>query len=314
MPDLIFLDLEWNTTFYRDKSSGERLSFHELIEVAAMRVDQTTGAMVDSFHSYVHPRVSRKIDSRTYRLLPYSREELTTLLAEAPTFLDMGPAFLHWCGPDPIFIEWGNNDVEVLMRNFQFHHISFDPDWKCEWFDLQYMYQKLTGGNLGCQPSLEKAVTDLEMDRDLDFHSAWNDTYYTVLVYQTMLDRFPGLTLFHKPPKPQGLPPLWELDLGLYDTRWACKNRREVAQPACPLCGEPLIGGRWVRTTPTEQVLRCRCKEHKRLYMAVTAEKDGQRWSGKAAIYKDAGPIADRYRKTCRKLQEKQKPREKAPA
>ena len=39
--------------------------------------------------------------------------------------------------------------------------------------------------------------------------------------------------------------------------------------------------------------------------MAVTAQKEGRQWSGKAAIYKDAGPIAERYRKTCRKLQEK---------
>ena len=84
MPDLIFLDLEWNTAFYRNRE-GDRLPFHELIEVAAMRVDQATGAMVDSFHSYVHPKVSRKIDNRTYRLLPYGREELQQLLAEAPT-------------------------------------------------------------------------------------------------------------------------------------------------------------------------------------------------------------------------------------
>ena len=26
--------------------------------------------------------------------------------------------------------------------------------------------------------------------------------------------------------------------------------------------------------------------------MAVTAQKEGRQWSGKAAIYKDAGPIA----------------------
>ena len=312
MSDLIFMDLEWNTAFYRDKS-GERLPFHELIEVAAMKVDRSSGAMVDSFHSYVHPKVSRKIDNRTYRLLPYSKEELQQLLAEAPTFLDMGPAFLRWCGDNPIFIEWGNNDVEVLLKNFEFHRISFDADWKCEYYDLQYMYQKLFGGELGCQPSLEKAVTELHMDTDLDFHSAWNDTYYTVLVYQTMLDRFEDLTFFHKPPKQKGLPPLWEMDLGTYDTRWACKNRREVAQPVCPLCGEPLSAGRWVRTTPTEQVLRCRCKEHRRLYMAVTAQKEGKQWSGKAAIYKDAGPIAERYRKTCRKLQERSAQQQRAP-
>ncbi len=304
MSELIFLDLEWNTTFYRSKD-GERLPFHELIEVAAIKVEQDTGAMLDSFHSYIHPKASRKIESRTYRLLPYEREELRELLGNAPGFLDLGPAFLRWCGKDPVFVEWGNNDVEVLLKNFEFHRISFDADWKCEYFDLQYVYQKLIDDNLGCQPSLEKAVTDLEMETDLDFHSAWNDTYYTVLVYQTLLDRFDNLSLFRRPPKQKGLPPLWELELGVFDTRWACKNRPELIRPVCPLCGQPLAAGRWVRTTPTEQVLRCKCQEHRRLYLVVTAEKASRQWACKAAIYKDAGPIADRYRKTCRKIQER---------
>ncbi len=304
MSELIFLDLEWNTTFYRSKD-GERLPFHELIEVAAIKVEQDTGAMLDSFHSYIHPKASRKIESRTYRLLPYEREELRELLGNAPGFLDLGPAFLRWCGKDPVFVEWDNNDVEVLLKNFEFHRISFDADWKCEYFDLQYVYQKLIDDNLGCQPSLEKAVTDLEMETDLDFHSAWNDTYYTVLVYQTLLDRFDNLSLFRRPPKQKGLPPLWELELGVFDTRWACKNRPELIRPVCPLCGQPLAAGRWVRTTPTEQVLRCKCQEHRRLYLVVTAEKASRQWACKAAIYKDAGPIADRYRKTCRKIQER---------
>lgn len=303
MAELIFLDLEWNTAFCRSKS-GERLPFHELIEIAAMKVEKSSGAMLDSFHSYVHPKVSRKIDSRTYRLLPYDREELQALLADAPGFLDLGPTFLHWCGPDPVFVEWGNNDVEVLLANYAFHRLSFDAGWKCEYFDLQYIYQKLVEGDLGCQPSLEKAVTGLALDTDLDFHSAWNDTYYTVLVYQALLDRYEGLALFHRPPKRKGVPPLWELELGGFDARWACKNRPEVARPRCPLCGQPLAVGRWIRTTPTEQVMRMRCPEHRRLYLAVTVERDGQQWLGKAAIYKEAGPIAERYRKTCRKIQE----------
>ena len=311
MAELIFLDLEWNTTFYRNKS-GERVPFHELIEVAAMKVEQGTGAMLDSFHSYIHPKASRKIESRTYRLLPYEREELRALLADAPGFLDLGPAFLHWCGPDPVFVEWGNNDVEVLLQNFSYHRLSFDENWKCEYFDLQYIYQKLVEGSLGCQPSLEKAVTDLGLEADLDFHSAWNDTYYTILVYQAMLDRFEDMTLFHRPPKLKGRPPLWELELGSYDTRWGCKNHREVACPRCPLCGEPISVGRWLRTTPTEQVIRGKCREHRRLYMAVTIEKNGLQWDGKAAIYKEAGPIAERYRKAARKLQDSRKSRPKS--
>ena len=311
MAELIFLDLEWNTTFSRSKS-GERLPFHELIEVAAMKVEQATGAMLDSFHSYIHPKASRKLESRTYRLLPYEREELRSLLADAPGFLDLGPDFLHWCGPDPVFVAWGSNDVEVLLANFAFHKLSFDADWKCEYFDLQYMYQKLIEGSLGCQPSLEKAVTELGIEADLDFHSAWNDTYYTIMVYQSMLDRVEGLTMFHRPPKQKGLPPLWEMELTGFETRWGCKNVKELQQPLCPLCRQPLLAGRWVRTLPGEQVVRCKCREHRRLYLAVTVEKDGCQWSGKAAIYKDAGPVAERYRKAVRKMQENARRKERA--
>ena len=178
MHELIFMDLEWNTTFYQDRS-GARLPFHELIEVAAMKVDPASGAMVDSFHSYIHPIVGRKLEGRTYRLLPYGREELRALLADAPIFLELGPAFLQWCGNAPVFVEWGNNDVEVLLANFAHHQLHFDADWKCEYFDLQYMYQRLVEGSPACQPSLEKAVTELGIGADLDFHSAWNDTYYS---------------------------------------------------------------------------------------------------------------------------------------
>ena len=164
---------------------------------------------------------------------------------------------------------------------------------------------------MGCQPSLEKAVTDLGLEMELDFHSAWNDTYYTILVYQAMLDRFEDMSLFHRPPKQKGRPPLWEMDLGSYDTRWGCKNHREVSRPCCPLCGEPISVGRWLRTTPTEQVIRGKCREHRRLYMAVTVEKDDRQWAGKAAIYKEAGPVAERYRKTLRKMQENTRRKER---
>ena len=277
-----------------------------------MKVEQATGAMLDSFHSYIHPKASRKLESRTYRLLPYEREELRSLLADAQGFLDLGPDFLHGCGPDPVFVEWGSNDVEVLLANFAFHKLSFDADWKCEYFDLQYMYQKLIEGSLGCQPSLEKAVTELGIEADLDFHSAWNDTYYTIMVYQSMLDRVEGLTMFHRPPKQKGLPPLWEMELTGFETRWGCKNVKELQQPLCPLCRQPLLAGRWVRTLPGEQVVRCKCREHRRLYLAVTVEKDGCQWSGKAAIYKDAGPVAERYRKAVRKMQENARRKERA--
>ena len=211
-----------------------------------------------------------------------------------------------------MFVEWGSNDVEVLLANFAFHKLSFDADWKCEYFDLQYMYQKLIEGSLGCQPSLEKAVTELGIEADLDFHSAWNDTYYTIMVYQSMLDRVEGLTMFHRPPKQKGLPPLWEMELTGFETRWGCKNVKELQQPLCPLCRQPLLAGRWVRTLPGEQVVRCKCREHRRLYLAVTVEKDGCQWSGKAAIYKDAGTVAERYRKAERKMQENARRKERA--
>ena len=312
MSELIFLDLEWNTAFCYNRK-GERVPFHELLEIAAIKVEQDTGAMLDSFHSYIRPKASRKIGFHTYDVLPYSPEELDGLLSDAPCFLDLGPDFLHWCGPSPVFIEWGNNDVEVLLSNFKFHNLSFDTGWKCEYFDLQYIYQQLCTGDRGCQPSLEKAVTDLELDTDLDFHSAWNDTYYTIMVYQTMMDRCAEFSLFRRPPKHKGPVPLWELDLGIFDGRWTCKNHQAVLNILCPTCGQPLNSSRWIRTTPTEHVLRCYCPEHGRLYFALTVEEElDHRWHAQLACYKDAGQIAERYHKTCHRLKMRNKRRERS--
>ncbi len=304
MAEWIFMDLEWNTTYYRSRE-GERLPFHELLEVAAIKVNPLTGAMLDSYHNYIRPTVGKKLASRTYRILPYEREELSALLSDAPGFVDMGPEFLHWCGEAPIFVEWGNNDVEVLLSNFAFHRLSLDPGWKCEYYDLQYVYQRLKGESLGCQPSLESVVEELGLSTGLDFHSAWNDTYYTVLVYQALLDKHESLTLFRRPPKRKGPPPLWEMELGVTQGRWSCKNLPEIQTPHCPLCGEALTKPRWLRTAPGEQVSRLRCRNHRRLYMAITTQRAPEGWEGKAALYKDAGPVAERYRKALRKMADK---------
>ena len=64
MSELIFLDLEWNTAFCYNRK-GERVPFHELLEIAAIKVEQDTGAMLDSFHSYIRPKASRKIGFHT---------------------------------------------------------------------------------------------------------------------------------------------------------------------------------------------------------------------------------------------------------
>jgi len=301
MSELIFLDLEWNSTFYRN-AEGKRLPFHELIEVAAIKVDQDSCAMLDSFHSYVHPTASPRIAYHTYAVLPYSREELACLLMDAPGFPDLGPAFLRWCGSAPVFVEWGNNDVSVLLDNFHFHRLPLDKAWKCEYFDLQYIFQTIAGGEPGLQPSLEKAVTSLALDTNLDFHSAWNDAFYTVQVYQALTERYETMSLFHRPPRQKGPVALWEMDLGTYVSRWDFKKNREVAKPLCPICGKQLKRNRWVRTAAAEYVMRCLCREHRHLYLVVTARQDGKNWTGHAAIYKSAGEFATRYHKTCRML------------
>ena len=97
MAELIFLDLEWNTTFYRGKD-GQRLPFHELLEVAAMKVDQATGAMEDSFHSYITPRWAGRSTTAPTACFPTAGRSCGSCWTTPPPFWTWGPAFLHWCG------------------------------------------------------------------------------------------------------------------------------------------------------------------------------------------------------------------------
>ena len=117
MSELIFLDLEWNTTFYRNRQ-GERLPFHELIEVAAIKVEASSGAMLDSFHSYVRPKVSRKIENRTYRLLPYGREELRKIRGVGPKVAECVLLYgFHKTQCFPLDV-WMKRAMAVLLPGF----------------------------------------------------------------------------------------------------------------------------------------------------------------------------------------------------
>ena len=119
-------------------------------------------------------------------------------------------------------------------------------------------------------------VCDLALERAFTAHTGWNE----LLPKPYFVDADPTLTELFR------------------DTT------REGITIAAPGFYGPQ--GRWVRTAPTEQVLRCKCREHRRLYLAVTAEKTpAGRWACKAALYKAAGHIAERYRKASRKSQER---------
>lgn len=300
MAEWIFIDLEWNTTFYKDEE-GQRVPFHELLEIAAVKVDSCTGLALDSFHSYIHPTVSPQLQARTYELLPYTPEVLTALLKDAPTFPVLMQTFVSWCGPHPVFVEWGNNDVDVLRRNLAFHHIPMDADWACGYYDLQYVYQKRREESMSSQPSLEKAVNALGLPASLDFHSAWNDVEYTIRVYRALQEQEENFTLFRRPPKPDKSIPLCEKDLGCFNTRWACKNHPDAAHPRCPLCGGFLRTGKWVRTTPAEQLNRCYCPTDKKIYMVVTTQQEGQHWRGKATLYREFKDMVERYQEAVQK-------------
>jgi len=111
-------------------------------------------------------------------------------------------AFLKWCGQDYIFCTWGNMDLTELQRNVRFFKIDNPFGCPLIFYDIQKLFS--IGFDDGkSRLSLENAVDFLNIKKDIPFHRAEADTYYTVKVMEKLdmekLKKNFSIDLFNNP-------------------------------------------------------------------------------------------------------------------
>ncbi len=170
----IVLDLEWNQS--STKAEEKEIPF-EVIEIGAVKLDEHQ-QMVSQFSELIRPQIYTQMHQITSRLIHLKMEELQ----KGHPFLEVMERFLDWCGEDYIFVTWGPLDLTELQRNMNYYKMEPLADAPFPFYDAQKLFSlALEDGK--SRRSLEYAIDFLHIKKDIPFHRAFSDAYYTAKVF-----------------------------------------------------------------------------------------------------------------------------------
>lgn len=174
--NFIVLDLEWNQGAQAPSVSGTPIPF-EIIEIGAVKLNEDR-IMTSEFSELIKPQIYKTMHFMTGKIVHLKMKELKN---ELP-FPEVMRNFLDWCGPDPVFCTWGPLDLYELQRNMVYY--GFDPlnDGPLAFYDIQKLFALEYDDNHR-RLALETAVDMLSIEKDIPFHRAFSDAYYTAKVF-----------------------------------------------------------------------------------------------------------------------------------
>ena len=178
----IVFDLEWNTG-----SEGEEtvagLPF-EIIEIGAVKCNEQM-EQTDWFHRLIRPQIYKKMNRIASQLLHLSMEELL----KGDDFVTVMNDFLAWCGGEKyVFCVWGNQDLTELQRNMKYYGMEPLSRGPIPFYDIQKLFS-IAYEDRKTRRTLEYAVDFLDIHKDIPFHRADSDAYYTALLLACCTDR-----------------------------------------------------------------------------------------------------------------------------
>lgn len=174
----IVLDLEWNQDLNgKQGKKHERLPF-EIIEIGAIKLDEKKNT-IGEFSQLIKPNVYKNMHYITENMVHIHMDELQ----REKSFVKVVKDFLKWCGEDYIFCTWGSLDLIELQRNMRYYHLPLLNDGPLEFLDVQKLYSiEFEDGK--ARRSLEAVVDALKIEKDIPFHRAFSDAYYTAKVLE----------------------------------------------------------------------------------------------------------------------------------
>lgn len=174
----IVIDLEWNQDAEGKRGKKhEKLPF-EIIEIGAIKLDEQKNT-IGQFSELIRPVVYKSMHHITENMVHIHMEDLQ----RGKTFPQVLKKFLKWCGEDYIFCTWGNLDLIELQRNMKYYHLPLLSDGPFPFLDVQKLFS-IAFEDGKSRRNLEYAVDFLQIEKDIPFHRAFSDAYYTVRVLE----------------------------------------------------------------------------------------------------------------------------------
>lgn len=179
----IVLDLEWNQgNAVPEEETG--LPF-EIIEIGAIRLDGD-GVMTGEFSELIKPAVYHEMNQVTGRLLHLQMSELE----RGRPFVQVAEDFFRWCGEERIFCTWGVMDLTELQRNMKYFGMEPLADGPIAFLDVQKLFS-IAYEDGKSRRALEHAIEFLGMEKDIPFHRAFSDAYYTAGIQAKIMAEHP---------------------------------------------------------------------------------------------------------------------------
>ena len=238
--DYIVFDLEWNQPEGVSEEQKKILPF-EIIEIGAVKLNSERN-LVSKYNRLIKPQFYDRINRRIVKMLALKPGELD----KGMNFEDAAGDFLRWCGKDVRFCTWGNQDLMELQRNMAYYGMEALSDRPLKYIDVQKQYSRLR--SKGGQISLENAVTAENIIRDVPFHRAYSDAYYTSkilkIIPEDILESVYSYDLYHLPEEARGLKlddkagNIWYSPA--YETKEDILNTPGIMTIRCPLCTKAL--------------------------------------------------------------------------
>lgn len=175
--DYIVFDLEWNQCPDGKEREVPALPF-EIIEIGAVKLNSER-KMIDKFHCLVRPVVYPKLHFRTREIVKKTEEELR----QGRDFPEAVTRFLNWAGSEVCFCTWGAGDLIELQRNMKYYGMLSMLKGPLHFYDVQKLFA-IEYENTKARRSLEYGIDFLQLDKEMDFHQALADAYYTAEIFQ----------------------------------------------------------------------------------------------------------------------------------
>lgn len=194
----IVFDLEWNQCPDGKAAEQPDLPF-EILEIGAIKLNSEKKEL-SRFHEYIRPSVYLRLHTKTKEILHINQH----ILQNADIFSTVFERFSKWCGEDFIFCTWGPLDLLELQRNMRYYHLSSHFPQPLKFCDIQKIFS-IAFEDGKSRRSLEYAVDFLDITKDISFHEALSDAFYTTCVMQKINDEqlrtYYSIDYFHVPQK-----------------------------------------------------------------------------------------------------------------
>lgn len=177
----IVLDLEWNQSNTGKEPEVKTMPF-EIIDIGAIKLNEDK-VMVGEYNQLIKPTVYQHMHRITGDLIHLHMKDLQ----KGKPFVEVMDEFLSWCGEDYIFCTWGPLDLFEMQRNMHYYGMEPLGSEPIRFLDIQKLFS-IAYEDKKARRSLEYATDFLNIKKDIPFHRAFGDAYYTAEILACIED------------------------------------------------------------------------------------------------------------------------------